>query len=94
MADTYNSAVETARQTLAMAQSALARDAGEILAERDWTPYLRDRYDVVALADFIENILKQGESLSVLHAEADKARQRQPQRGRPTKSSRKTARPR
>lgn len=80
----YTASVEAARLALEAAQTALPRDVGQAVTNAGWS-FLRDRFDVQALIDYITLAAKDADFVSKLHAAADKARQQQPQRGRPPK---------
>jgi hypothetical protein len=80
----YTASVEAARQALEVARTALPRDVGQAVMAAEWT-FLRDRHDVNALIDHITSEAASADFVSKLHAAADKARQQQPQRGRPPK---------
>ncbi|MGY4512356.1 DNA-binding protein [Bradyrhizobium sp. USDA 3650] len=82
----YTASVEAARQALEVAQTALPRDVGQAVMAAGWT-FLRDRHDVNALIDHVTSEAESGDFVSKLHAAADKARQQQPQRGRPPKAN-------
>jgi hypothetical protein len=81
----YEATVAEARQLLEAAQAALSRDVAQAVANAGWTAFLRDRYDVEALVAHISEAAQHRDFLTKLHAAADKARQQQPQRGRPRK---------
>jgi hypothetical protein len=85
----YSASVEAARQALEVAQTALPRDVGQAVTNAEWT-FLRDRHDVQALIDHITSEAGDVDFVSKLHAAADKARQQQPQRGRPPKATNDT----
>ncbi len=78
----YTASVEAARQALEAAQTALPRDVGQAVTNAGWR-FLRDRFDVQALIDHITQAAEDADFVNKLHAAADKARQQQPQRGRP-----------
>ncbi|MFK4384673.1 hypothetical protein [Bradyrhizobium sp. USDA 223] len=86
----YSASVEAARQALEVAQTALPRDVGQAVTNAGWT-FLRDRFDVQVLIDHITSKAEDDDFVSKLHAAADKARQQQPQRGRPPKATSDTA---
>ncbi|MEH2567130.1 DNA-binding protein [Bradyrhizobium sp. AZCC 2289] len=87
----YEASVEAAKRVLEAAESALPRDIAQAVANAGWAAFLRDRHDVQALVDHIAETAQQRDFVSKLHAAADKARQQQPQRGRPPKSNQETA---
>ncbi|CUT13571.1 hypothetical protein BF49_4651 [Bradyrhizobium sp.] len=83
----YTASVDAAKQALEAAQTALPRDVGQSVMKAGWT-FLRDSFDVQALIDHITwTVQEDPDFVSKLHAIADKARQRQPQRGRPPKAN-------
>lgn len=86
----YTASVEVARQALEAAQTALPRDMAQAVMAAGWK-FLRDRHDVNALIDHITLAAEDPGFISKLHAAADKARQHQPQRGRPPKTNNDTA---
>jgi len=53
---------------------------------KDWS-FLRDRHDVSALVEHIDEASRQPEFVTKLHAAGDRARQQLRQRGRPPKPS-------
>ena len=82
----YEASLEAAKRALEMAQNALSRDVGQAVANAGWT-FLRDRCDVQALVDIVGELAAKPDFVAKLHAAADKARNQQPQRGRPPKAS-------
>ena len=82
----YEASLEAAKRALEMAQNALSRDVGQAVANAGWT-FLRDRCDVQALVDIVGELAAKPDFVATLHAAADKARNQQPQRGRPPKAS-------
>lgn len=81
----YQEAVAALQQQLESAKQALSRDVAAAVASRDWSATLRDRYDVDALVEHLDQELKDGGLIKRLQANADKERQQQRQRGRPRK---------
>ena len=49
--------------------------------------FLRDKFDVSALIDHVSELAAQPGFVAKLHASADKARNQQPPRGRPSKAT-------
>lgn len=82
----YETSVEAAKRALETAQNALARDIGQAVVNAQWS-FLRDKFDVSALIGFVSELAAKPDFVAKLHASADKARDRQPQRGRPSKAS-------
>jgi hypothetical protein len=83
----YEATLEAAKRALEAAQSALARDVGQAVAQAEWTGFLRDKCDVQALVDIVGELAVKPDFVAKLHATADKMRSQQPQRGRPPKVS-------
>jgi hypothetical protein len=86
----YSASIESARQAFEAAKNALPRDFGQAVMAAGWT-FLRDRHGVDALIDHVTSEAENDDFVSKLHAAADKARQQQPQRGRPPKATNDTA---
>lgn len=82
----YEATVEAARRALELAQNALARDVGQAVVNAEWA-FLRDKFDVGALIELVSDLAAKPDFVAKLHASADKARDQQPQRGRPPKPS-------
>jgi len=82
----YEATVEAAKRALETAQNALARDVGQAVVNADWD-FLRDKFDVGALVDHVSELAAKPDFVAKLHASADKARNQQPQRGRPPRPS-------
>lgn len=89
----YQEAVAALQQQLESAKQALSRDVAAAVASRDWSAMLRDRFDVEALIEHLDQELKDGGLIKRLQANADKERQQQRQRGRPRKEAREQASP-
>jgi hypothetical protein len=82
----YQSQVDELRDQLSKARSALARDIAAAVATKDWArDFLRDRHDVSALVEHIEEARRQSDFVNKLHAAGDRERQQLRQRGRPRK---------
>jgi hypothetical protein len=81
----YQDQVETLRDQLNRARNALGRDLAAAVSAKDWSAFLRDRYDVAALVDHIETIGGQAEFVAKLQAAGDRARDQVRHRGRPRK---------
>lgn len=77
----YQEAVIALQQQLESAKQALSRDVAAAVACRDWSAILRDRHDVEALVEHLDQELKDEGLIKRLQANADKERQR----GRPRK---------
>lgn len=89
---TYSKQVQDLKEQLSQAKAALARDIGAGVAVRDWQRFLRDRYDVAALLDYIEAAAEKPAFVTELHAAGDRARQAgSGKRGRPPKASKAVA---
>jgi hypothetical protein len=84
----YQEAVIALQQQLESAKQALSRDVAAAVASRDWSAMLRDRHDVEALVEHLDQELKDEGLIKRLQANADKDRQQQRQRGRPRKEAR------
>ena len=84
----YQEAVAALQQQLESAKQALSRDVAAAVASRDWSAMLRDRHDVEALVEHLDQELKDEGLIKRLQANADKDRQQQRQRGRPRKEAR------
>jgi hypothetical protein len=82
----YEASVEAAKRALEAAQGALSRDVGQAVVGAQWS-FLRDRFDVSALIDYVSELATQPGFVAKLHASADKARNQQPLRGRPPKAN-------
>lgn len=89
----YQEAVTTLQQQLESAKQALSRDVAAAVASRDWSAMLRDRFDVQALVEHLDQELKDGALVKRLQANADKERLQQRQRGRPRNQAQAPATP-
>lgn len=89
----YKEAVATLQQQLDSAKRALPRDVAAAVASRDWSDVLRDRFDVEALIDHIDQRVKDSAFIKQVQAVADKERSQQRQRGRPRKQAGAKAEP-
>jgi hypothetical protein len=87
MIQSYAASVEAAKLHLETARGALSRDIAQGVADAEWASILRDKFDVLALLEHISEAFRSKESISKLHASADRARTQQPLRGRPAKST-------
>jgi hypothetical protein len=87
----YQEAVIALQQQLESAKQALSRDVAAVVASRDWSVMLRDRFDVEALVEHLDQELRDGALVKRLQANADKERLQQRQRGRPRKQAKATA---
>lgn len=87
----YKELVDTLRQELHKARGALARDLAAAAAGADWQVFLRDRYDVAALVEHIEELGRKPDWVARLQAAGDRARQQGGKRGRPRKPASKPA---
>ncbi len=67
----YKEAVETLQQQLDSAKQALPRDVAAAVASRDWSDVLRDRFDVEALIDHIDQRVKDSAFIKQVQAAAD-----------------------
>ncbi|WP_027577129.1 hypothetical protein [Bradyrhizobium sp. WSM1743] len=56
------------------------------MGNAEWA-FLRDKFDVNALIDHVSELAAKPDFVAKLHAATDKARNEQPQRGRPPKAS-------
>lgn len=83
----YEASREAAKRLLEAAETALARDVAQAVANAPWVSSLRDKHDVSALMDTIGELTKEADFVARIHASADKARVQQPLRGRPPKAN-------
>jgi len=88
---TYQACVEALREQLNKARGSLARDVAAAVAASDWQRFLRDRFDVAALVERVDEMGKQSEWVAKLQAAGDRARQQGGHRGRPRKAGKEAA---
>jgi hypothetical protein len=83
----YTERRQAAEAELAAAKAAQGRDLAAALANRSWAAQLRDKYDLAALIDRIDEMARPPEFFEGLHAAADRVRQAHGRgRGRPKKA--------